>query len=163
MDDLDIFDLLGDGSPVSFDDGQRILTEGEVSTSLFVLVSGSLLVERHGVGVAEIGEPGAIVGEVGLLLDQPAGADVVAVGPTVVRRIDGLDGLLDHSPELMAHLARTLARRLFRVTTYLTDLQAQFAGSATTLGLVPTVLQEIMDGSNDDLDVGSEREPDSPY
>ncbi|WP_040492641.1 Crp/Fnr family transcriptional regulator [Ilumatobacter nonamiensis] len=163
MNDLDILDLLSDGEPVTLEDGERILTDGQSSDQLFVLVSGALVVERHGVRVVQMDAPGSIVGEVGLLLDQPAGADVIAVGPTVVRRIDGLDELLEHSPEFMAHLARTLARRLFQVTSYLTDLEVQFADSGTTLGLVPTVLQEIMDGSGQELDVGSEREPDSPY
>lgn len=163
MSDLDILDLLSDGEPVRLEDGERILTDGQASDSLFVLVSGALVVERHGVQVVQMSEPGSIVGEVGLLLNQPAGADVIAVGQTVVRRIDGIEELLEHSPEFMAHLARTLARRLFQVTSYLSDLQVQFADSGATLGLVPTVLQEIMDGSGQELDVGSEREPDSPY
>lgn len=163
MDNLDILDLVSESDSLSLADGDAILTDGELSRRLYVLVSGALDVRRHGSALVRIAEPGAIVGEVGLLLDQPAGADVVAVGPTVVRQIDGLDELLAHSPEFMAHLARILARRLHQVTTYLSDLQMQFADSSTTLGLVPTVLREIMDGSAQVTDVGSEREPDSPY
>ena len=66
-------------------------------------------------------------------------------------------------PEFMGYLARMSARRLHQLSTYLSDLQEQFAGTSATLGLVPTILQELLDGSAAEFDTGSEREPDSPY
>jgi CRP/FNR family cyclic AMP-dependent transcriptional regulator len=162
VDSNDILELVADHPLRELDDGERVLVEGEAST-LYVLVGGVLEVRHEDVVLARITEPGAVVGEVGMLLDQPAGADVVAVGPSFVRRVDDVDRLVRDAPELMTYLATTLARRLFQVTTYLTDLQAQFADSGTTLGLVPTVLREMLDHPGERYDVGSEREPDSPY
>lgn len=159
----DILDMVADSPKVSVADGEAIVTDGEESPPLCVLVSGELEVQRRGNAIIRIGEPGAIVGELGMLLEQPASADVVAVGDVVIHRIaDGEQLLRDH-PEFMGFLARMLARRLWQVSTYLSDIQEQFAGSSTTMGLVPTVLRELLDSSTSDFDVGSEREPDSPY
>lgn len=159
----DILEQVAESPQFAVDDGVAILVEGERSSSIYVLVSGELEVQRRGRGVVRISEPGAIVGELGLLLDQPASADVVAVGPTVVHELEGSDEFFARHPQFMGYLAMMLAKRLLLVSTYLTDLQDQFADSSTTLGLVPTVLRELLDTSGSDIDAGSEREPDSPY
>jgi CRP-like cAMP-binding protein len=108
-------------------------------------------------------EPGSLVGEIGLLLGTPANADVVAAGDTVVHRIDDAADLFIAHPEFGRHLAVVLARRLRQVTTFLGDIEQQFAGRSGMLGLVPTVLTELLSGSVGDVDPGSERELDSPY
>ena len=159
----DILELVAGSPVVEVEDGVSILVDGERSAALYVLVSGELEVRRGGRAVVRIAEPGAIVGEIGLLLDQPANADVVAVGGAVVHRIDGSEELFARYPQLMGYMATMLARRLSQVSTYLSDLQEQFAGSSATLGLVPTVLRELLDSSATEIDAGSEREPDSPY
>ncbi len=162
--DLDDVLALVRHSPVEqVEPGSAILREGERSSAIFVLISGELEVQRRGRAVVRIGEPGAMLGEIGLLLDQPANADVVAVGPVTVHRVDDSAGLFARYPELMGYLARMLARRLHQVSTYLSDLQEQFAGSSVTLGLVPTILQELLDADAGKFDTGSDREPDSPY
>lgn len=160
---VDVLSIVADSPVVDVSPGERILTDGEVTTSMYVLIDGELEVSRRGRTVVRISEPGAIVGEIGMLLDQPASADVTAVVATRVHRIEDGEELLDRSPELMPFLARTLARRLWQVSTYLTDLQEQFADRSETLGLVPTVLRELIGTPSSDPDPGSEREPDSPY
>lgn len=160
----DILGLVADSPTLEVADGERLLVEGDRSAAIFVLAGGELEVQRRGRAVVRIAEPGAIVGELGLLLDQPASADVVAVGgPATVHRIDDGEELFVRYPEFMRFLATMLARRLYQVSTYLSDLQEQFADSSATLGLVPTVLRELLDSGGSDLDPGSEREPDSPY
>ncbi len=159
----DVLTIVADSPVVDLAPGERILSDGERDRSMFVLVDGELQVSRRGRTVVRITEPGAIVGELGLLLDQPASADVTALVPTRVHRIVDGEELLDRSPELMPFLARMLARRLWQVSTYLTDLQEQFADQSATLGLVPTVLRELIGSPSDDPDPGSEREPDAPY
>ena len=84
-------------------------------------------------------------------------------GVLTVHRVDDGEQLFRDYPELMGFLATMLARRLWQVSTYLTDLQEQFADQSTTLGLVPEVLRELLGGSESRLEPGSEREPDSPY
>jgi CRP/FNR family cyclic AMP-dependent transcriptional regulator len=130
---------------------------------LIVLVSGVLEVQRRGRALVRISTPGAIVGELGLLLDAPASADVVAVGSVTVRRIDDADRFFSESPDFARPLATLLARRLWQISTYVSDLQEQFAGRSEVLGLVPSVLHELLGSTLPEPDPGSEREADSPY
>jgi len=143
--------------------GDAIISYGEAEPALFVLVSGALEVQREGTAIARLSDPGAIVGELSLLLGTPASADVVAVEPSVVRRLDDAERLFRDVPEFGRHLAVTLASRLHRVTTFLGDLQEQFADRPGTLGLVPTVLSGLLSQGPGDVDLGSDREPDAPY
>src|SRR6056297_175334 len=163
MDSLDVV-RLADGAPERrLEVGETVIVYGQADPALFVLISGVLEVRRNDATLARIGDPGAIVGELSLLLGTPASADVVAVEPSVVRRIDDAEQLFRDVPEFGRHLAVTLARRLHRVTTFLGDLQDQFADRPGTLGLVPTVLSGLLDHEHDELDLGSDREPDAPY
>jgi hypothetical protein len=56
-----------------------------------------------------------------------------------------------------------LASRLVQVTTYLSDLQEQYADRDDTLGLVPVVLRELLGSARPPADPGSDREAESPY
>ncbi len=163
MDSSDVL-RLADGAPESeVGPGDSIIRFGEANPALCVLVSGALEVRRNGVAIARLSEPGAIVGEMSLLLGTPASADVIAVEASVVRRIDDAERLFRDVPEFGRHLAVTLARRLHRVTTFLGDLEEQFADQPGTLGLVPTVLKGLLSQEQREVDLGSDREPDSPY
>ena len=163
MDAVDILRLTGERPNEPLADGELVLREGERSGALFVLVAGVLEVRRRGRAVVQISAAGAIVGELGLLLDSPASADVVAVGPATVRRIDDAARFFAEVPEFARHLATLLARRLWQISTYLTDLQEQFADRGEVLGLMPGVLQELLGSSLPEPEPGSERELESPY
>jgi CRP-like cAMP-binding protein len=152
MDSPDIL-RLADGAPERHvGAGEFLIHFGEADPALFVLVAGALEVRRDGATLARLADPGAIVGELSLLLGTPASADVVAVEPSTVRRLDDAEQLF-----------RDVAGRLHRVTTFLGDLQEQFADRPGTLGLVPTVLKGLLSQEQRDVDLGSDREPDSPY
>jgi CRP-like cAMP-binding protein len=154
---------LAGGDERRLEPGETIIRLGDADAGLFLLVAGTLDVRRAGALIATIDEPGGIVGELSLLLGTPASADVSAAGPAVVRQFTDPVGLFRDVPEFGSHLAVVLARRLHRVTTYLGDLQQQFADRPGTLGLVPTVLERLLGDDGTGLDPGSEREPDSPY
>lgn len=163
---IDILELTKDEPVLTLADGDTVVSGGQRTGALFVLVEGGLEVRRHDHAIARFGEPGTIVGEMGLLLDIPATADVVAVGDTVVRRMDDAERCFESNPGLARHLATVLAQRLWQVTTYLGDLQDQYGDRSDTLGLMPTVLGDLLGGarsSGDGVDLGSDREPDSPY
>lgn len=163
MDTTEILNMTAGRDERTLQDGETLLQEGVRSGSLYVLVAGGLEVRRGGVPVVVIAEPGAVVGELGLLLDSPASADVVAVGATTVREIADVEEFFERYPGFARYLATMLARRLWQISTYLSDLKAQFAGRDDIFGLMPAVLQELLGSSRPDPDPGSEREPDSPY
>lgn len=163
---IDILELTKDEPVFTVADGAAVVSDGDRTGALFVLVDGALEVRHHGHPIARFSEPGTIVGEMGLLLDIPATADVVAIGQTVVRRMDDAEQCFQSNPGFARHLATVLAQRLWSVTTYLGDLQDQYADRSDTLGLMPTVLGDLLGGARPSaaaVDVGSERESDSPY
>jgi CRP-like cAMP-binding protein len=160
---LDVLDLTASSPDLVLADGEVVIREGERTGALIVLVDGQLEVRRRGITVVRMDEPGTIVGELGLLLDMVASADVVADGRCVVRRMDDAEQTFANNPEFARHLATLLADRLWQISTYLTDLQHQYADRDDTLGLVPTVLRDLLGGRRSAVDPGSDRETDSPY
>lgn len=147
---------------VSFAPGDAVITEGQPGGTLWVLVSGSLRVERDGVEVNRVERPGALVGEISLLLDQPSGATVVAAEPSVLRRAENGMSVLRSSPEIMVEVAVGLAERLHFVNTYLADLRNQY-GDAPGLAMVPDVLRRLADRKVPPARPGSARDPDPEY
>lgn len=163
MENADVLRLAQTHPAVAASDGDLLIAAGDPDAALYVLASGALAVLAGGRVIARLTEPGSVVGEIGLLLDTPASADVAAVGDTVAHRIDDAAALFAEHPGFGQHLAVVLARRLRQATTFLGDMERQFADRRDTLGLVPTVLSELLVGQVDSVDSGSEREPDSPY
>ena len=163
MDPRDVLRLAEAAPEQHIGAGEAIISFGEADPALFVLVTGALDVRREGATIARLDEPGAIVGELSLLLGTPASADVVATEATVVRRLDDAERLFQDVPEFGRHLAVILASRLHRVTTFLGDIQEQFADRPGTLGLVPAVLHGLLSQGHAEVELGSDREPDSPY
>ena len=100
--------------------GYLVTRQGEPPENLYVLFSGRVrVVESTADGQAEmlLGEIGKaeVLGEVGILRDQPRSATVIAVDRThclVLRRRDFLK-VLAESPELANGLLRVLAARLY--------------------------------------------------
>ncbi len=163
MNPPDILALTAEYPDEEVDDGVTLIVDGTRGQPLFILVAGELEVQRRGRAVVRISDPGAIVGELGFLLDSPASADVVTLGPNTVRRVDDPARLFDLSPDFGRFLATMLARRLLQVSTYLSDIQEQFADKGEVLGLVPKVLKELLGSALPSTDPGSERETESPY
>lgn len=159
----ELLDLASAGTHHHLEAGTVILRQGEPHSGLYVLAEGVLDVRRQGRSIQRHTEAGSIVGEISLLLDTAVTADVVATEPTVVYRLDDADRLFAELPAFGRHLAVTLARRLDRIVGYLDDLHRQFDDREGTLGLVPTVLEDILRAERPDPDPGSERETESPY
>jgi len=162
---MEAFLALADGLPrQSLAGGETLLAEGTRPGRLFVLLEGSLRIEKGGVPITAITEIGACVGEVSLLLDVPATADVVAPEPAVVAVVDDAAHLLATHPNLSLALAQLLATRVQHMTTYLADLQRQYADHEGGLGMVDVVLGSLMHRpSGTRSEFGSERDPEPEY
>ena len=160
---IDIIEMTNSAPDVTVRDGEPVIVEGERARYLVVLVEGTLEVRRRGRSVVRMSEPGTIVGELGLLLDTVASADVIAIGDCVIRRMEDAERTFAENPAFARHLASLLAHRLWQISTYLSDLQAQYADRADTLALMPAVLRELLGGRRPPAQPGSEREPESPY
>lgn len=77
---------------VKVTDGERLITQGEPGSSIYLILDGMLKVDVDGESVAELG-PGAIIGERAILETGRATATVTAMTPVRAARIpaDDLD------------------------------------------------------------------------
>lgn len=96
-----------------FDTDQELMSEGQPSTTAFVIVAGSAEVRRKGRKVAAVGR-GDIVGELGLLLDRPRNATVRSTSPLQCLALDraALKATVTEYPAFGWHLLQTIAARL---------------------------------------------------
>lgn len=92
--------------------GEVLIAQGERDGNLYVLESGSLVVERDGVLMATIEEVDALLGEMSLLLERPHSATVRAATAARVRVVDDAMLVLERQPKLALRLATLLCRRL---------------------------------------------------
>ena len=93
--------------------GQVLFHAGSPGDSLYVVVDGSVAIERNGEHIARLGE-GECVGEMAALDWEPRSATVRASEPTRLIRLERNDlmDLLADYPELVRNLAMVLVARI---------------------------------------------------
>ena len=127
----------------NFESGRIVIQQGTVGGPMFVIIHGEVEVLRDQVRVAKISEPGAIFGEMHVLLDGPHTATIRALKPSSVAVIDNPREFLASSPEASFHVAKLLAKRLNTLNKYLVDVKQQYEGH-DHLGMVDDVLNSLM-------------------
>lgn len=142
--------------------GETLVREGHAGEGLWVLVSGALQVMKNGMPVNTVRDPGALIGEMSLLLDTCYGATVVATEPCVLRHAADGRALLASDPQITRHVAVGLAERLNAVTAYLADLKHQY-GHAPGIAMVSEVLDQLARRPLPAVRPGSRRDPDPDY
>ena len=147
---------------VAFAPGDVIVREGGAAGPIWVLVSGALRVRKGGELVNTVTRPGALVGEISLLLDSVFSATVEAAEPSVMRYAADGRAFLSSDPAVTTLVARGLAERLDFVTSYLADLKHQY-GDAPGLSMIPDVLRQLSQRQVLAARPGSARDPDPEY
>ena len=104
--------------------GETVLAAGTTSGRLLVLKTGAVEVVKDEIQIAEVSEPGAVFGELSLLLDQPHAADVRALEVTEFHVADAAS-LLTDDPATLLYLTVLLARRLDATNRALIELKRQ--------------------------------------
>jgi CRP/FNR family transcriptional regulator, cyclic AMP receptor protein len=127
----------------TFAAGESVLTQGEQTGLLYVLVEGAVEVVKDGVTVATATEPGAMFGDLSVLLGVPHTASVCAVRASTFHLVANPRAFLDQHPAACLFLCELLARRLDAVNKYLVDVKQQFAGQGH-LGMVDGALDTLM-------------------
>lgn len=105
--------------------GDVLTTAGEQSGELYILESGKLSVIREGVEIATIKEPGALIGEMSVLLGIDHSATVKAVTASGVRVIADAIPFLERSPLVALHVATLACARLNATSALLAELKRQ--------------------------------------
>lgn len=158
----DIFELTADLPEVVLAPGEVLITDGGEAGAIWILVSGVLRVVKGGVEVNTVTHPGAVIGEMSLLLGRPHTATVEAVEHSVLRHAGDGAALLARDAEISRIVATGLAERLAFVTSYLADLKHQY-GDAPGLAMVGDVLRRLEQRRVPRAVPGSAREPDPEY
>ncbi len=116
------------GLPIRvFEEGDVVLTEGSATGRLLFLQHGAVDVVMDGVELSRITEPGAVFGDVALLLGQPHTADVRAVQPSSFYVVEDAEAFLRAEPLVSLYIAMVLASRLYAVNRLLIDARNQAA------------------------------------
>jgi CRP-like cAMP-binding protein len=125
-----VLDLCADLPVRRLRPGDVLIAHGAVNPPLFVLISGSVIVERDGVAFARVDHPGAMFGEMSAVLDQPATATVRAESEVAAHVVHAPRAFLLSRPELMMAVLRMTAARLDGMTRYLVDVKRQLGNGA---------------------------------
>ena len=108
--------LVGRGTWINVRGGERIISVGDASDCMYVLVAGRLAaISPVGEMLGEIA-PGEPIGEIGLLADEQRVANVTALRDSILLRFDreAMLEVLRAEPEALLVLTRTIIRRLRR-------------------------------------------------
>jgi CRP/FNR family cyclic AMP-dependent transcriptional regulator len=122
--------------------GEMVLARGSTTGKLLVMIEGVVEVVRDGMRIAEIAEPGAVFGELALLLNQPHTADVRARAPSTFYVADG-EAVLRVDPTATLYVAVVLAQRLTTVNRHLVDVRARMAKTDQPRRLFEETLDQI--------------------
>jgi len=115
---------LGGFPLVTYQAGENVLTAGLITGRLLILKQGAVGVIREGVQIAKVTEPGAVFGELSVLLDQPHTADVRALEVSEFHVADAAT-LLRIDPIGLLYVATVMARRLDSANKALIELKRQ--------------------------------------
>jgi CRP-like cAMP-binding protein len=115
--------------------GEALITEGDSGGELYVLEVGRLTVERDGIVIANIADPGALIGEMSVLLGVDHSATVRADGPCTVRVIEDAVSFLERTPLMALHVATLACERLDRTSALVVQLRKEAEEKADDQGV----------------------------
>lgn len=139
----DILKLLTRHAVTKFEAGGIVIEQGTPQGKLLVLLQGEVEVLRDDVRVAKISEPGAVFGEMSVLLGTAHTATIRVLKPSSFAIIENPREFLESSSAASLHVARLLAARLNSLNKYLVDVKQQYEGH-DHLGMVDDVLGTLM-------------------
>jgi CRP/FNR family cyclic AMP-dependent transcriptional regulator len=116
--------------------GETVLTAASTTGRLLILKDGTVAVIREGVEIGKVTEPGAVFGELSVLLGRPHTADVIAVKPS---RFYFASAAIMKDPVALLYVAAILARRLDGANQALIELTQQIQDDEPRIVIGKTV------------------------
>jgi CRP/FNR family transcriptional regulator, cyclic AMP receptor protein len=93
--------------------GETIITEGDRGKGFYILKEGNLNVQKDGISIATITEPGTIFGEMSDILNEPRTCTITSKTDSYVIHIPrDIDGIIASYPSVAKKMILTLAKRL---------------------------------------------------
>lgn len=119
------------------------MEQGSATGPLLVLLEGEVEILRDDIHVAKTAQPGAVFGEMSILLGCAHTATVKALKASRIAVVDNPRQFLAASAPASLHVAVLLAKRLDALNKYLVDVKRQYEGH-DHLGMVDEVLETLM-------------------
>jgi CRP-like cAMP-binding protein len=127
----------------TFEPGAVLLAEGKKSGLLYVLVEGQVEILKRDFQINTVSDPGAIFGEISVLLDIPHMATVRAITACRVHVIDHAEEFLRSQNGLALDLSKLLAQRLVGITSYLAEVKNQYEEQKDHLDMVNLIVETL--------------------
>ena len=109
---------------VTYQPGETVIADGSRTGRLLILRKGTVAIVKEDTEIAKVAEPGAVFGELSVLLDQPHTADVRAL-ETSQFHVANATTLLAQNPIAVLYVATMLAQRLDGANHALIQLKHQ--------------------------------------
>ena len=103
--------------------GETVLEENIKDGTILILKSGAVEIVKHGTAVTTITNPGAMLGEMAVLLGRGHTASAVATQDSEFYLLEHAGAALDSNPKLYREIAQALALRLMRQSEKNIELQ----------------------------------------
>ncbi len=139
-----ILDYCKDCESKLFNSGELLLTEGSKSGIVYILLEGKVDIIKGDMVINSVSDPGAIFGEMSVLLDLPHMASVKTVEPSKFYVFTNTTETIFNSDDISWQLATVLASRLNNITNFLVDLKKRSTESEEQLGMVCEVLEKYI-------------------
>lgn len=106
---------------IEVEPGHRLIAEGEMGDTLFIIIEGRFRVTRGGRELADLGS-GGVFGELALLDPEPRSASVEALAPgrLFVLSHEHIDDLIAGNVDIAMGFMRMLCRRLRATSALMT-------------------------------------------
>jgi CRP-like cAMP-binding protein len=153
-----IVDLCHELPVATFAPGDVLIAEGKSTGRLYVLIEGSVAIMKGDFQINLVSDPGAIFGDMSVLLGIPHMATVRAVTPCRAHMTEDGAAFLQSHKEVTYLLSQMLAQRLQGVTTYLVDIKRQFEDHSGHLGMVDEILETLLNQQRSTFSPGSDRD-----
>jgi CRP-like cAMP-binding protein len=140
--DLDAFKKSIAALPVIvFDPGETVLYAGSTTGQLFILRHGLVEILRDGQQIATVSEPGAILGELAVILDKSHTADVRAVERSEFHFAEA-STLLKENVAALLYVTAMLAQRLDTANSLIVEIKRDLE-SGKTPGMMQKALKKL--------------------
>jgi CRP-like cAMP-binding protein len=127
----------------SLQPGEVLVHEGDRGGTLYILESGRLVVERDGVQIATIKDPGAMIGEMSVLLQIPNSATVKAEKDATVRVVADALAYLERTPLVALRVATLVCNRLNETSKLLVEMRREHKGKPAEQGLLSRLVSAL--------------------
>jgi CRP-like cAMP-binding protein len=123
---------------VTYQAGETVIADGSRTGRLLILRKGAVAIVKEETEIAKVAEPGAVFGELSVLLDQPHTADVLALETSQFHVADATS-LLAQDTIAVLYVGTVLAHRLDGANHALIQLKHQLQTGEPHSVVVQTV------------------------